>query len=116
MIGRYHVTIVLCPTSTFCSDPQGIIRALREAAERSITIGKKIVDNSERIAAALKDAVVDISAVVSEGMVDVGGAFAEVSESVAKAGVVLAKAKAFTDDLNTGVEDAATQVGKPRGI
>ncbi|KAK3765106.1 hypothetical protein RRG08_040837 [Elysia crispata] len=94
-------------------DPQGvrgIIRALREAAERSITIGKKIVDNSERIAAALKDAVVDISAVVSEGMVDVGGAFAEVSESVAKAGVVLAKAKAFTDDLNTGVEDAATQL------
>ena len=94
---------------------QAIISAVREAALRAIKAGRTIVGNSEKISAALNDAVKDIRAVIAEGLIDVGGAISDVGDSVSKAGQVLNQAKTAADNIDLGLGDTATEVSNARG-
>ncbi|KAK3714626.1 hypothetical protein RRG08_020882 [Elysia crispata] len=89
---------------------QAIISAVREAALRAIKAGRTIVGNSEKISAALNDAVKDIRAVIAEGLIDVGGAISDVGDSVSKAGQVLNQAKTAADNIDLGLGDTATEL------
>ncbi|GFR73965.1 hypothetical protein ElyMa_002150700 [Elysia marginata] len=91
-------------------DEESIIQAIRDAAQRAIDAGKKVIKNSDKIKAAFKDAVADISAVVKEGVADVGAALADVGDSISKAGKSLESAKTSGDNVNDSIGESIEEL------
>ncbi|GFS09592.1 hypothetical protein ElyMa_001302600 [Elysia marginata] len=89
---------------------KSIIQAIRDAGQRAINAGKKVIKNSDKIKAAFKDAVADISAVVKEGVADVGAALADVGDSISKAGKSLESAKTSGDNVNDGIGESIEEL------
>ncbi|GFR72975.1 hypothetical protein ElyMa_003855000 [Elysia marginata] len=94
---------------------KAVIRTLRAAAQRSIKAGETIMANSVKIAGALKDAVINITDVVADGVKDVSFAVANVTKSVVKAGMALEKINRYTALAPLNVQDPAKQ-GSNHGL
>ena len=92
------------------SSKRTIIQTLRDAAQRIIATGTKIISNSMKISAALREAAGNVTDVVAEGVADVGPAIVDLSDSLTRATLLLAQAKATAVDISNGVGDTVDKL------
>ncbi|RUS68969.1 hypothetical protein EGW08_023270 [Elysia chlorotica] len=93
-----------------------MVQAVRDAAERTIEVGNKIINNSEKISNALGSAVANISEVLREGVADVGSAVVDFTVTVVKGANILDMAITTVENIDQGVTDVLDELSTATGL